>query len=176
MVSGKNTVMSTNHCARTSCWWVRACAPHLWFMHLQNWHFSLHLPTLQRPGICVVDNFQRFRFGSLLTSSPERVKQESTFTFTFTLRTIYEFNGTSRDLERCWPATDNDAILTLYLIHTLSLTLSAFYRVPNQLIHWTIDPSIHRSIHRSINRSIVQSIDWSIHQSINPSIHRFIDS
>ena len=44
VVSGKKSVMSTNHCARTSCLWVRACAPHLWFVHLPNWYFSLHLP------------------------------------------------------------------------------------------------------------------------------------
>ena len=122
--------MSTNHCARISCWWVRTCATHLWFVHLPNWHFSLHLTPLQRPGMCAVDNFQRLRFGSLPTSSQERVKQESTFrfTFTFTLHTIYEVNGTDRYLEMCWPVTDNDAIITLYLIHTLSLTLSALYR------------------------------------------------
>ena len=151
-MSGKNSLMSTNHFAIT---WVRACAPHLWFVHLPNWHFSLHLPPLQRPGICAVDNFQRLRFGSLPTSSEERVKQEPTFTFKFTLRTIYEVNGISRYLERCWPATDNDAILTLYLIHTLSLTLSAFYSASNQLIHW----SIYQLIHRSIDPSIHQSID-----------------
>ena len=62
---------------------------HLWFVHLLNWHFLLHLPPLQRPGICAVHNFQRLRFDSLPTSSQERVKQESTFTFTFTLWTIY---------------------------------------------------------------------------------------
>ena len=124
VVSGKKSVVSTNHCARTSCWWVRACAPHFWFVHLPNWHFSLRLPPLQRPGICAVENFQRFRFGSHPTSSQERVKQESTFTFTFTLRTIYKVNGTARYLGRCWPATDNDVILNLYLIQTLSLTLS----------------------------------------------------
>ena len=76
MVSRKNSLMST----------------HLWFVHLLNWHFSLHLPPLQRPGICGVDNFQRFRFGSHQTSLQERVKQESTFTFTFTLRTIYDIS------------------------------------------------------------------------------------
>ena len=37
--------------------WVRACAPHLWFVHLPNWHFSLHLPPLQGPGMWVVYNF-----------------------------------------------------------------------------------------------------------------------
>ena len=44
------------------------------------------------------------------------------------MRTVYEVNGTARYLKSCSPATDNDAILTLYLIHTLSLTISAFYR------------------------------------------------
>ena len=167
--------MSTNHCARTSCWWVRACAPHLWFVHLLNWHFSLHLPPLQHPSICTVDNLQRLRFGSLPKSSQERVKHESTFTFTFTLRTIYEVNGTARYIERWWPATDNDAILTLYLIHTLSLTLSAFYRASNQLIHLTIEQSNHWSIDSSINTLIDQSIHQSIHQLIDPSIHRYIN-
>ena len=184
MVSGKNSVMTTNQCARTSCWWVCACAPYLWFAHLPNWHFSLHLRTLQHPGICAVENFQRFRFGSLPTSSQERVKQESTFTFIFTLCIIYEVNGTAQYLERCWPATDNDAILTLFLIHTLSLILSAFYMASNQLIHWSIDPLIHWSIdpfiHWSIDSLINTLIDQSIHQSIHwlidPSIHRSIDS
>ena len=198
-MSGKKSVMSKNNCARTSCWWVRACAPHLWFVHLPNWHFSLHLPPLQRPDICGVDNFQRFRFGSLPKSSQESVIQKSLFTFTFTLHTIYKVNGTARYLRVCWPATDNDAIFTLYIIQKISLTLSAFYRASNQLIHRTIDPSIHRSIdplihrsihqyintpvdqlihwsiYRSINRSIGPSTDWLIHKSINPSIHRFID-
>ena len=50
--------------------------------------------------------------------------------------------------------------LTLYLIHTLSLTLSAFYRASNKLIHRTIDPSINTSIVRSIHRSI--------HRLMNP--------
>ena len=86
---GKKSVMSKNDCAITR---VHACVPHLWFLHLPNLHFSLHLPLLQRPGICAVDNFQRFRFGSLPTSSQERIKQESTFTFTFTLRTIYDIS------------------------------------------------------------------------------------
>ena len=174
-MSGKNSVMSTNQCARTSCWRVRACAPHLWFVHLPNWHFSIHLPPLQRHGICAVDNFQRFRFGNLPTSSQERVKQESTFAFTFHLCTIYEVNGTAQYIEMCWPATDNDTILTIYLIHTIYLTLSAFYRVSNQLI---LEPLINQSIQLWINQSIVQSIDWSIHQFIDhlidPSINTLI--
>ena len=83
LVSRKKSMMSTNHCARTYYWWVRACAPHLWFVHLSNWHFSIHLPPLQRPGMCAVDNFQRFILGILPESSQEREKQESMFTFPF---------------------------------------------------------------------------------------------
>ena len=157
MVSGKKSAMSTNHCARTAFWWVRACAPHLWFVHLPIRHFSLHLPPLQRPGMCVVDNVQRLRFASLLTSSQERVKQESLFTFTFTLRMIYEVNVT--------------IVFTLYPIHTISLNLSAFYRASNQLFQQTnqsIDPSINPWIDQSIHRSIHRLINPSIHQSINP--------
>ena len=33
VLSGKKSAMSTNHCARTYFWLVRACAPHLWFVH-----------------------------------------------------------------------------------------------------------------------------------------------
>ena len=123
VVSEKKSVMSTNHCSRISCWWVCAFAPHLWCVHLPNWHFSLQPSPLQRLGIFAVDNFQRLVFGSLPTSSQERVKQKSTFRFIFALRTIYKVNVTARYLEICSLATDNDAILTLYLIHTLSLTL-----------------------------------------------------
>ena len=82
-----------------------------------NWHFLLHLPPLQRPGICAVDNFQHLRFGSLQTSSQESVKHTSTFTFIFTLRTIYEVNDTAWYLKRCWPATNNYAILAALLQH-----------------------------------------------------------
>ena len=145
VVSGKKSMMSKNHCARTSRWWVFACAPHLWFVHLPNWHFSLHLPPLQRPVICTVDDFQRFRFGSLPTSSQETVKQKSTFKFTFTLRTIYKVNGTARYTEICWPATNNDAILTLYLIYTLTITLYAFYRASTSLVYITPRGKLYRS-------------------------------
>ena len=67
--------MSKNHCARTYFWWFRTCEPHLWSVHLPNWHFSLHLPPLQRPVMCAVDNFQCLILGSLPTSSQERVKR-----------------------------------------------------------------------------------------------------
>ena len=63
VVSGKNSAMSKNHCERTSCGRVRSYAPHLWFVHLPNLHVSLHLPPLQRPGMCAVKFFQRLRFG-----------------------------------------------------------------------------------------------------------------
>ena len=136
--------MSTNHCAGTYWWWVCTYAPHLWFVHLPNWHFSLHLPPLQCPSICAVWNFQRLRFGRLPTSSQEIVKQKPTVTFTFTLSTIYEVNGSAQYLEICWPWTDNDAILTLYLIHTLSLTLSAFCRDSNSPISSTPTAKLYR--------------------------------
>ena len=124
--------MSTNHCARTSFWWVCACAPHFWFLHLANCHFTLHLPPLQCPGMCIVENFQRLIFGnsyspnkfkvhpkrdSLPTRSQEGVKHKSTLTFTFTLRTIYEVNDTAWYLEMCWPSTDNDEILSTLFHH-----------------------------------------------------------
>ena len=153
--------MSKNHCARTSCLWVRACAPHLLFVHLPNLHFSLHLPPLRRPGICAVDNSQRFRFGSLPKSSQERVKQESTFTFTFTLRTIYEVNGQL--------GISKNVPHSLSHSHTLSNSLCLLQGL--QLI----DPSNHRSINQSIDPLINPSVNPSIDQSINPSIHRFID-
>ena len=54
---------------------------------------------------------------SLPASSQENVKQKSTFTFTFTLHTIYEVNDIDQYLERCWPNTDNDAILAVFLHH-----------------------------------------------------------
>ena len=120
VVSEKKSVMSTNYCTRTSCWWVFACAPHFWFWHLPNWHFSLHLPTPSTPW-----HISGRQFPTL--DIQEKVKQKSTF-FTFILRTIYKINGTSRYFERCWPATNNDSILALCLIDTHSLTLSAFYR------------------------------------------------
>ena len=175
VVSGKKSVMSTNHCSRTACWCFRACAPYLWFMHLHNWHFSLHLQPLQRPSICAVEDFQRFRFSSLPISSHERVKKESTFTFTFILRTIYEVNGTARYLESCWPATDNDAILTLYFIHTIYLSLSAFYRASNQLIHWSIDQWINGLGDGVIDRWIDGWFDWCVDQCIDGWMVRSIN-
>ena len=68
--------------------------------------------------------------------------------------------------------------LTLDLIHTLSLTLSAFYRDSNQLIHRSIDLSINTLVNTSIDQSINPLIHWfidhlidrSIDRSINPSI------
>ena len=84
------------------------------------------------PGIYAVENFQFLRFVnsqspdkltgkpkivSLPTSSHESVKHKSTFMLTFTLRTIYEVNGTAQYLERCWHATNNIAILAALLQH-----------------------------------------------------------
>ena len=145
--------MSKNH---SGIMWVCACAPHLWFVPLPNWHFSLQLPLLQHPCIWAVDNFQRFRFGRI---------------------NLYDYIYIANHLwylKRFWTTTDNDEIITLYLIHTLSIVLSAFYRASNQLIHRNIEPSNHQTIKPSIHRSIDQYIDSSIDPSILRSIHQLI--
>ena len=154
MVSGKNSVMSTNHCARTYFWWVRACAPHLWLVHLPNWHFSLHLPPLQRPGMCVVYNFERLRFFSLPTSSQESIKHKSAFTFTFTLRTIYEVNDTATWVWGVvffnrvsshippFPPHRPHPYLFLFCLRFLEFLLLSFF------VHF-INPSIDGSIHNT---------------------------
>ena len=80
-----------------------------------TFHFTYH--SFIGPGMCSVDNFRRLRFGSLPTSSQESVKHKSTFMFTFTLCTIYEANITAQNLESCWPATNNNAILAALLQH-----------------------------------------------------------
>ena len=194
VVSGKNSVMSKNHCARTYFWWVYACAPHLWFVHLPNWHFSLHLLPLQRPGMRAVYNFERLRFCSLPTSSQESVNYKSTFTFTFTLRTIYEINDTatwvlgvvffnhvSSHLPPSPPHTPHPS-LSLVVWGSLNSLSSHFLLIWSILpsMDWSIDPSIHQSFNRSIHWSIYQSIDPSINalkdQSINPSNHPSIDT
>ena len=179
--------MSTNHCARTSCLWVRTCAPHLWFVHLPNWHFSLHLPPLQRPGMCAVYNFERgrLRFCSLLTSSQKSVKHKSTFTFTFTLRTIYKvnetatwdfgvvfFNRVSAHLPPFPPHCPHPSLF-LFVRGSLNSFSSHFSFI------WSIHPSMDRSIDPSIHPSIIQSIypliNLSIDRSIDPSIDQCID-
>ena len=195
--------MSTNHCARTSFLWVRACAPHLWFVHLPNWHFSLHVPPLQRPGMCAVYNFERksLRFCSLPTSSQESIKHKSTFTFIFTLRTIYKVNNTATRYLGVVFFNRISSHLPTFPPHSPHPSLFLFVRgslnsfSSHFLFIWSIhpsmdrsiDPSIHPyiiqsiyplidlSIDRSIDQSIDQCIDRSIHQSIEPSIHRYID-
>ena len=124
--------MPTNHCVRTYFWLVCACALHLWFVHLPNWNFSLAYHPFNGQVMCEVDNFQRLIFGnsrspknftgkpkivSLPTSSQESVKHKSTFTFKFTLRTIYKVNVTAWYIERCWPATNNYATPAAFLQH-----------------------------------------------------------
>ena len=80
------------------------------------------------PGMCAVYYFQRLRFGNSqspenftgkpkIVSSQENLKHKSTFKFTFTLRTVYDVNGTALYLERCSPATDNYAIIDALLQH-----------------------------------------------------------
>ena len=177
--------MSTNHCGRTYFWWVRACAPHLWFVHLPNWHFSLHLPPLQRPGMCTVYNFEHLRFCSLLTSSQESVKHKSTFTFTLTLRTIYEvndtdtcvlgvvfFNRVSYHLPQFPPQRPHPSLSLSFCSRFPELLLFSFFV---HLINPSIDGSIHWSIHPSFNLYIHWSIYTSIDQSIDPFINALID-
>ena len=99
-----------------------------WTSLTDTFPFTYH--PFNGPSMCAVDNFQPLIFGNnqspdKLTGKPkiaslpkilqESVKQKSTLTFTFTLRTIYEVNGTARYLERCWPATDNDTIIAALL-------------------------------------------------------------
>ena len=159
VVSGEKSVMSTKHCARTYFWWVCACAPHLWFVHLPNWHFSLHQPPFQRPGMCTVYNFERLIFCSLLTSSQESVKHKSTFTCTFTLRTIYEvydtatrvlvvvfFNRVSSHLP-LFPPNCPHPSLSLFLLEVPWIPYLLVFRSFDQSIHLWIDPLIHPSIH-----------------------------
>ena len=131
--SGVRKELSTNHGAITR---VCACAPHLWFVHLPNWYFSLHLTPLKRPGIRAVDNFKQFIFGSLPTSShksastQERVKQESTFRFIFILQTIYDISK-GVDL----PPIMTKSSLSISYAHYLELSLASA-RPPN---NWSIE-------------------------------------
>ena len=115
-----------NNCART--YFGEFALAHLTFgwctSPTDNFPFTYHN--------CAVDYFQRFIFSnsqspekftgkpkivSLLTSSQESIKHKLTFTFTFTLRTIYEVNVKSWYLERYSPATDNEAIFAILLHH-----------------------------------------------------------
>ena len=93
--------MSTNHCAKTTfCEFVLVS---LTFGSCNSptdtFPFTYH-PS-NSPGMCVVDNLQRLRFGNSQppekftgpTSSQEIIKHKSTFKFKFTLRTRYEVNG-----------------------------------------------------------------------------------
>ena len=70
-------------------------------------------------GICTVYNFQRLIFGN--SRSPDKFTGKRTtqiiFTFTSTLRTIYDVNGTARYLERCSSDTDKDTIVAALLQH-----------------------------------------------------------
>ena len=160
--------MSTNHYART------------YFMHLPNWHFSLHLPPLQRPGMCAVYIFKRLRFGSLQTSSQERVKHKSTFTFTFTLRIIYEVNDTATWVLGVVFINHISSHLPPFPPHRPHPSLSLFSFevpwIPSFLIFCSFDQSIHPWIDPLIHPSIHPPFNWSTHWLIYPSIHRSIDS
>ena len=106
MVSGKKSAMSNNHCARTSCWLVHACAPHLWFVYLPNWHFSLHLPPHKRPGMCAVDNFQRLRFGN--SRSPDKFTGKCKQWFVF-----YAFLWTCQVTDYCQISSVGNCLLCI---------------------------------------------------------------
>ena len=160
--------MSTNHCARTYFLWVCACAPHLWFVHLPNWHFSLHLPPLQRPGMCAVYNFERekLRFCIIPTSSQESVKHKSTIyevndTATWDLGVVF-FNRVSSHLPP-FPPHRPHCSLSLFSFEVPWIPSLLIFHSFDQSIHRWIDPLIHPSIHPSFNRSI----HWSIYPSID---------
>ena len=140
-------------------------------VHLPNWHFSLHLPPLQRPGMCAVYNFERLRFCSLPTRSQESVKQKLTCT-------IYKVNDTAtrvlgavffnRVYSYLPPFPPNHPPPSLYLFDWGSLnSFSSRF-----LYIWSIHPSMDRSIDPLIRLSIVQSILQSIYPLIDLSIDR----
>ena len=43
-----------NHFERTYFWWVRNRDPHLWLVHIPNWHFSLNLPFFLCPFLSAI--------------------------------------------------------------------------------------------------------------------------
>ena len=152
-MSGKNSAnVNKNKSLRKKISSVstRVCAPHLWVREppqMTLFHFTYHTPSTApvcaRWTIC-----RRLRFGSLPTSSKERVKHTRIERLILHSNCAPSMRSISHlDISKgCWHATDKDAILALYLMRTLSLTLSAFYRASNKLIHRTIDPSINTSI------------------------------
>ena len=152
VVSGKKSVMSKKITVQEHLVGEFALA-HLTFCSCISPTYTFHF-TVIAPA-------QRFRFGSLPTSSQERVKQESTIMFTFTMHLIYEVNG-QLNISKNVPHS-------LSHTHTLSNSLCLLQGLQS------FDPSNHRSIDQYIDRSINPSVNPSIDQSINPSIHRFID-
>ena len=171
VVSGKKSVMSTNHCERTPCLWVRAFAPHCWFVHLPNWHFSLHLPPLQCPVICAVDNFQRLRFDSLPTSSQE---SEKTQIYVY----VYISPSLADELLHSKEDEDTSGTANTYPKQRQAvLTISFRRRKVLLLVKSVVDrgvkeygggvalysPLIHRFIDHLINPSIHPLIHWSVH-------------
>ena len=106
--------------------------------------------------------------------------KKSTFTFTFTLQTIYKVNGTaiwvlgvvffnhvSSHLPP-FPPPPTPPLSLSFRSRFLEFLLLSFFV---HLINPSIDGSIHYSIHPSIHHSIDLPIDRSIHLSIYPSIH-----
>ena len=77
VVSEKNSIMSTNHCAKTSFWRACTCASNRWFVHLPNWHFPLYLPPHSMAPACAqytISNAWDLEIVSHLTSSQESLK------------------------------------------------------------------------------------------------------
>ena len=69
---------STDQCARTSFWWVRIGAPYLWYVHLPNWHFPLHLPIsvcvhYYQPALQLQPHLRGIQFPTLSTLAEEGV-------------------------------------------------------------------------------------------------------
>ena len=122
---------------------------------LTHFHFTYH--PFNGPGMCAVDNFQRLRFCSLPTSSQESVKHKSTFTFTFTLRTIYKVNDTGT-----W-------FLGVVFVNCAPSHLSPFpLHRPHPFLSLFVQGSLNFF---SVNVLFISSNHSSIDQSIDPSIH-----
>ena len=131
----------------------------------------------------------------------KHLKKPPTFTFKFTLRSIYGVNDTATwDLGVVFfnrvsshlppfPPHRPHPSLFLFIRGSLTSVSSQFFFIwsIHPSMDRSIDPSVHPSIiqsiyplidlsiDRSIDRSIDQCIDRSIHQSIESSIHRYID-
>ena len=175
--------MSTNHCARTYFLWVRACAPHLWFVHLPQLTLFTSPTTPSTPRhVCSI------QFGTLeILQSPDKFIGNRK-----TQINIYVYIYFAHHLRGKWQSYMSFGSSVLYPsflssssippnrpIPSLSLFSFEFPWIPSLLIFLSFDQSIHRLIdpliHPSIHPSIIQSIYPLIDLSINPSINALID-